>query len=66
MPTLNLEVADGVTLEHVMKDLAWAAKERERLRVKDTKNREAKRKARAAAASPAAASPAAAGFPGEA
>ena len=48
MPTLNLEVADDVTLEQVLKDIAWAARERQRLRAKDTKNRAARKAAKEA------------------
>jgi hypothetical protein len=48
MPTLNLEVADDVTLEQVLKDIAWAARERQRLRVKDAKSRAARKAAKEA------------------
>ena len=57
MPTLNLEVADDTTLEQVLKDLAWAARERQRLRIKDAKSRAARKAAKearlATAATPA-------------
>ena len=63
MPTLNLEVADDTTLEQVLKDLAWAARERQRLRVKDAKSRAARKAAKDARQ--AAATPAAAATPGQ-
>ena len=48
MPSIYLEVADDMTLEQVLKDIAWAARERTRLRAKDAKSRAARKAAKEA------------------